>query len=130
MKEEKDKLLEEEDILLDDILETPESTSLIVKENKKSTTSFDEEIRRYEFLNRKKNDDLDLEKKRMDIRFYRIQKIVNLFVGVFLLFSSFLVYSYNPETQTAGAFLLGCSLAALGINTINFKSLINRNEEG
>jgi len=120
MNEEKDKPLEEEKIRSDDLFETTE-TSLVVTKDKASTTHLDEEIRRHEFLNKQKNDELDLEKKRFDLRLHKIQRITIVIV-FFVLFASGFFIMYYDDKQT-GLVILFASLATLGINVFNLSKI-------
>lgn len=121
MNEEKDKPLEEEKIQSDDLFETTDK-SLVVTGNKESIASLEEEIRRYEFFNKKKNDELDLERKKFDLRLHKIQRIIVLVLVIVLFTGSFFVTHYYD--RELGMLMLGASLAALGVNVLNLKSLI------
>jgi len=125
MNEEKDKPLEEEKIQSDDLFETTK-TSLVVTKDTASTTHLDEEIRRHEFLNKQKNDTLDLEKKRFDLRVHKIQRITALAIATVLFVSGFLVTFYYDKSL--GVTMLAMSLATLGVNALNLKPFV-KNEK-
>lgn len=120
MNEEKDKPLEEEKIQSDDLFERTE-TSLVVTKDKVSTASLDEAIKQHEFLNKQKNDALDLEKKRFDLRLHKIQRIT-IFIVFFVLFTVSFFIMYYDEKQT-GLLILFASLATLGINVFNLPKI-------
>ncbi len=120
MNEEKDKPLEEEKIQSDDLFERTE-TSLVVTKDTASTSNLDEEIGRHEFLNKQKNDALDLEKKRFDLSLHKIQRITIFIVFLVLFVTSFFIMYYDDK-QT-GLVILFSSLATLGVNVFNLPKI-------
>lgn len=120
MNEEKNKPLEEEKIQSDDLFERTE-TSLVVTKDKEVSESLDEEIRQHEFLNKQKNDALDLEKKRFDLSLHKIQRITIFIVFLVLFVTSFFIMYYDDK-QT-GLVILFSSLATLGVNVFNLPKI-------
>lgn len=122
-----------------DLFLQKEQESLLpaISEKMKSVTTIEEAEKYWDFFNkvrresqdyniREQNEAQNIKKKELDFKLYRIQKYLNLGVGIFLFVLSFIVFHYYD--QTVGAFIFGSALAALGISTISLKSILNKND--